>query len=1083
MCHLFNSSCKKSVILTLFDQMANEDGGENTTLDRRPSLMVLQKMLREIPQSPFLDVYQSPDPSSSETSNQDAANYNPFHSSHSSSSLDLLENGATISSSTRVNHDNFLTSRSGSTSGEFDSVNLDSSENHANELFERMRATISNTEELLQDLDANTEASSGRLLDKPRVFDDPLWPSSKADNRHYSASTAGSSFFQRNGEQFSLENQFTSSTFSGSDADVVSPTSNAGSPIVKKLFRDNGGVRDWSGAETPDSDDSFGAPPGWVGSTPDVSDSAVRLKYSGMPRDVVLTTPHGSKHAILQPTPFNLARNLTSSPDSSPTEPDHVVKLTRRPPKPLPRSRPPGFGKPPVPEKSSKPENAWELEPAGPPKPPPKPFKPLTELVADPSAEPQGGKTLDSEDYHVLEDIVLIGQEKCVEDWPEDSPQLDPDFKPSGRFRLRRESMKFSTYSEGGRKEDQDDFGRDVKKKERKFSFLSRGSSKEKLSNDLKDVRSWTLPHQRKSSKEHFNEYNSESAKTTDGEKSWSEHKKKSLKSKVNLLLRSASTNVVRQHSASKDDDFHKKKVTMKESAMRWHSQEAMIEGSLDEEDDAYAPKGKKKLKMKLNPQKASSKSWTEHPQGAHGYTPAHVDSQDPTEEQIFGASENDYEDVEELKKLHSNSQEDVLQQRSFSAERLDGDAMDGYKAKKNKFKIPIHLPHKPKPTKLSPGRGESMSFDRGSQTQTSRADNYSDEDGGALSGQFTAPVVDYNSKPKKLKLKGFGKHKKKNKAWDGTAEDMAGEHVSEAAKAEWLAAQRDVEAGLEDGEGDGDTDSLMEWWNTVEQWDECPSDEEQHQDESQSFSILADKVNRGLRVFNKVFTERAEVFWQHVVKLHALADHLSTFHQKAKKAGISGGTTAAVGGVTAVAGLALAPFTLGISLIITAVGVGVATAGGIASASATISDNVNSINERKKVEAVLQEYEINFRDLAKILHFVNHGLYKLRGHPFLRSGTQHYSEDWEVRKAVQMIGLVDSPVMRAMEVTDTNLELVHRLHNGMDKYFMDSRDRKKKPINRQVVSRIREIANMLNNGIVELNTIREELQAATGDF
>ncbi|XP_077584937.1 uncharacterized protein LOC144204696 isoform X2 [Stigmatopora nigra] len=127
------------------------------------------------------------------------------------------------------------------------------------------------------------------------------------------------------------------------------------------------------------------------------------------------------------------------------------------------------------------------------------------------------------------------------------------------------------------------------------------------------------------------------------------------------------------------------------------------------------------------------------------------------------------------------------------------------------------------------------------------------------------------------------------------------------------------------------DTDSLMGWWNTVKQWEELSSDEEsKEQDDSRSFATLANKVNRGLPVFNKVFTGRAEVLWQHVVKLHALAGHLATFHQKGK-----------VAGVTAIAGLALAPFTFGASRI--------ATAGGVRSASASISDNVNNIQERKK--------------------------------------------------------------------------------------------------------------------------------------
>ncbi|RVE55377.1 hypothetical protein OJAV_G00236960 [Oryzias javanicus] len=272
--------------------------------------------------------------------------------------------------------------------------------------------------------------------------------------------------------------------------------------------------------------------------------------------------------------------------------------------------------------------------------------------------------------------------------------------------------------------------------------------------------------------------------------------------------------------------------------------------------------------------------------------------------------------------------------------------------------------------------------------------------------------------------MKGFKKGKRKSKSKD-PAGAAGNEHLSEAAKAEWLAAQKDertVAGEDEDEDEDGDTDSLMEWWYTVEKWDEVLSDEEDAavmKDESKSFTILADKVDRGLRVFNKMFTERAEVLWQSVIMLHTLADDISEFHHKAKIAGITGGTTTAVGGIAAITGLALAPFTLGASLVITAVGAGVAAAGGITSASAAISDNVNNSNERKKMEVLLKEYEDQLEDIANILHFVNQGLYRLRGHPFLRSGTQHYSQEWEIRRAVQMISMVDSPVMKATEVAD----------------------------------------------------------------
>lgn len=132
-------------------------------------------------------------------------------------------------------------------------------------------------------------------------------------------------------------------------------------------------------------------------------------------------------------------------------------------------------------------------------------------------------------------------------------------------------------------------------------------------------------------------------------------------------------------------------------------------------------------------------------------------------------------------------------------------------------------------------------------------------------------------------------------------------------------------------------------------------------------------------------------------------------------------------------------------------------------------------------METILEEYEGHLLDIRKILHFVNHGLYKLRGHPFLRSGTQHYSEDWEVRMAVRIISLVDTPVMRAVEVTDSAVVSVQGLFKGMDKYFVKDSRELKKGCKKEIVAEIKEVASILNDAIVTLNTIREELQDATG--
>ncbi|XP_073330655.1 uncharacterized protein [Pagrus major] len=913
---------------------------------------------------------------------------------------------------------------------------------------------------------------------------------------------------------------------------------------------------------------------------PSDSHPAIQPRSSTWQHDVILTTPQGTEHDILQPTPFRRARNLSMTPGRSPAEMTHVSTF-KRPPKPLPRTRPPRKEKPPTPEKPSKPERppppAKPIE-TGPtvPKPLPKPaLRPLPKPVIPHKPKTPESKPLEAEDHVVYQDILLIGQERCVEDWPEDSPELEPNFKPSGTFRLRRESMKMKGDSDGGSGEDQDGSGSHSKKKDKKFrmSLLSRRGSKEKFGDDTKEARSRTLPTTRKSSKEYFSE---SAGENEDGEQNDLDYKKKLLKTKVNQLLRRASTNSfvpdgkhLNRHlpQESKHGDIGKKSVSKKDSIRRW-SEGTVLDGSTggEEEEDGgeaqHDEKKKKKMKIKFVPHRGFAitvEKTHDEPKGAHGYTPR-KGSKEKSQEEVFGAhgytphkkyQEEAFEDVEELKSQslqstskaafmddehfqkalhtsagfngdealygmedckpkkptkmkmrhvgHRSSKEGMLgdpslqkKKSSFSAEELDDDElnwMGDSEPKKSKHKGPLPVPRK---SNSAYGQSEVIGFSHQIPQQASR-DVFADDD-------VTSPgTYDYEEdelgicKPKKgSKLKGLKKLKSKNKSMHLESDDPPGatssDFLSEAARAEWLAAQMDERAleGLEDDYEDGDTDSLMEWWNTVEQWDEVPSDDEDKvikEDESKSFTVLADKVHRGLRVFNKVFTERAEVLWQAIIRLHAIADDISNFHHKAKIAGITGGTTTAVGGVTAIAGLALAPFTFGASLVITAVGVGVATAGGIASASAAISDNVNNMHDRKKVEVVLQDYEVHLIDIGKILHFINQGLYKLRGHPFLRSGTQHYSEDWEIRRAVQMISLVDTPVMRAVDITDAALVSVQGLFKGMDKYFIKDSRELKKGCKKEIVSQIKELANVLNDGIVELNAIREELQDATGSM
>uniref|UniRef100_A0A672PHS9 Si:cabz01007807.1 n=1 Tax=Sinocyclocheilus grahami TaxID=75366 RepID=A0A672PHS9_SINGR len=229
------------------------------------------------------------------------------------------------------------------------------------------------------------------------------------------------------------------------------------------------------------------------------------------------------------------------------------------------------------------------------------------------------------------------------------------------------------------------------------------------------------------------------------------------------------------------------------------------------------------------------------------------------------------------------------------------------------------------------------------------------------------------------------------------------------------------------------------------------------------------------LRVYLKLFMERAELLYQHVLILYGIADDLSNFHHRAKIANITGGTTTAVGGAAAIAGLALVPVTFGASIIVTAIGLGVATAGGITAASASISDTVNNMHDRKKIAIIVMDYEAQLVEMQRCLRFVIEGLCRLRSHPLLRRNN-YYTGDWEVRRALQTISLVSDPVDRAEEIIHHTLAKLASLQKGIDKYFTKDSKEVKKGCKKEVTAEVRSLAKQLHEGLAELNSIREQL-------
>ncbi|TSL47696.1 Apolipoprotein L domain-containing protein 1 [Bagarius yarrelli] len=273
--------------------------------------------------------------------------------------------------------------------------------------------------------------------------------------------------------------------------------------------------------------------------------------------------------------------------------------------------------------------------------------------------------------------------------------------------------------------------------------------------------------------------------------------------------------------------------------------------------------------------------------------------------------------------------------------------------------------------------------------------------------------------------------------------------------------------------------------------------------EEAKAFALTAEKVQRGIRVFNQLFSERAEALWQHVIDLNHIADGLDRFNRRAKVAQITGGSTSAVGGVATITGLALAPVTMGTSLIVTAVGLGVAAAGGLTSASASISNTVHGSLDRKKVESIVKDFQSKMADIDKCTRFIKRGIENLRelNAPRVKklkvydndlTGISNIYEDGamagkavlinanEINRLTQITIATGGTAARAVQVAAMATGILTGLFVAMDVYFVakDSYELRK-GAKSELANKIREVAEQLHQGLVELNIIREELQCS----
>ncbi|XP_049454174.1 apolipoprotein L1 isoform X5 [Epinephelus fuscoguttatus] len=439
--------------------------------------------------------------------------------------------------------------------------------------------------------------------------------------------------------------------------------------------------------------------------------------------------------------------------------------------------------------------------------------------------------------------------------------------------------------------------------------------------------------------------------------------------------------------------------------------------------------------------------------------------------------------------KSNHQSQSDDEGLKGESAEAKEGEEVPPPESKTTKVKK--HKHHNPFMPRSGP-KLQAPSDDEGLKDEDEDEEEKKDEEGKDKTATKVKKPKRHNPFMPRVKGKVIQK-----RAQDGAAENEGGNRTL----FDQLEDFRIDPAQPEDGR---DVD-LMEWWNTVESWEDTPQDDDMtEKEEAKAFAVTAEKVQKGIRVFNKLFSERAESLWQHVIDLNSIADGLDKFSKNTKIAQITGGSTSAIGGVATIAGLALAPVTMGTSLIVTAVGLGVATAGGLTSAGAGISNQVNNSMDRKKVEKIVQDYQEKILDLNKCLKFIKQGIENLKQFDLIKMKNHAYNRDFpvlsssfyedgamagkailinanEIMRVVQIANVAGSTAARAVQIASMATGVLTGLFVGMDIYFVakDSKELKK-GAKSEFAAKIREVATQLHDGLVELNGIREELQATS---
>ncbi|KAI4821807.1 hypothetical protein KUCAC02_007389 [Chaenocephalus aceratus] len=247
---------------------------------------------------------------------------------------------------------------------------------------------------------------------------------------------------------------------------------------------------------------------------------------------------------------------------------------------------------------------------------------------------------------------------------------------------------------------------------------------------------------------------------------------------------------------------------------------------------------------------------------------------------------------------------------------------------------------------------------------------------------------------------------------------------------------------------------------------------------EIRSFNERAMNVKKALRLYNLLMMKRSECMKNIITEFSTISENLDKMQKKTKSMDIAGGTTGAVGGVTAVLGIAFAPITLGASLIATVVGAGMlASAGGMG--AHTAKTNKKKLVNRMTVEKLVYDYKGNVVEPELCLGFILSGMNELRRHDIAR--IQRAGAQTDALKVTHLAQTVfNMNYDRRSSVPHTGGMASERLllafEKDMDLYFTEKEGQKlKKSIKSKFSGRVRLLSENLQEELNQMIRLWEK--------